>query len=319
MDCQEDSFELTLLNDETDVKRFDDFDFDSELLDSFLKVRSLLQVLSVLFSSRCLENDVYIVVTETFHFAGTNFATTEKSQSSTGKIKVKKIASGKIVKKSTASRGRRTADEIVADLPMQDAKLYAFPSFDRSDALIYFASTYSRLKNSGDNVTLSKLLLDRCAKGCSVELSHNANDSVTAARYLQLSDLTDILHPDSVCCMHSTKVVGNQIKSVIYFKFTDIPEMHDYAHLIVTDPLFRSFFVGKRKDILKKRFMLTDSNLLEGDKAKVNDLVEAGEEFQVYGHCEFNLTIDENTKKIVNMQYLVNMTSVAHNGEQYVL
>jgi len=245
----------------------------------------------------------------------------EESDTSTRKIKVKKSTSSKLVKKIAAQRTKKDPEELIGDLPVPEAKLFAFPSFDRSDALIYFASTYSRLKNSGDTITLSKLLLNRCAKNCTVMLSHNSHDAVSAARYLELSDITDVLHPDSVCCMHSTKVIGNQIKSVIYFKFTDIPEMHEHANFIVSDPLFRSFFVGKRKDILMKRFGFCTAPKLDdaGDRAKVYDLVESEQEFQVYGHCEFNLTIDEHTKKIVGMQYLTSLDSVGHDGKMYVL
>ena len=260
-----------------------------------------------------------LLCSPTFHatFAGISSFVDTSSEPSR-KNKPKKSTSNKLVKKITTQRPRKVLEDYIADMPLPDAKLFAFPSFDRSDALIYFASTYSRLKNSGDTLTMSKLLLNRCAKNCTVMLSHNANDSVSAARYLELSDITDILHPDSVCCMHSTKVIGNQIKSIIYFKFTDIPAMHEHANLIVSDPLFRSFFVGKRKDVLKKRFGMS-CGMQQGDRARVYELVESEEEFQVYGHCEFNLTIDEHTKKIVSMQYLTSLDSVGHDGKQYIL
>ncbi len=126
-------------------------------------------------------------------------------------------------------------------------KLYSFPNFDRSDAKIYFPSTLARFSNSGDVDGFNKYMLQHCHKNCEVGISKFPLVNVSLERYMGLFDLTKTFHPDSMCCMHSTNVLDNTIHAVLYFKYTDIPEMYEHARAIVpSDPFFQKVFVGNR-------------------------------------------------------------------------
>lgn len=209
---------------------------------------------------------------------------------------------------STALKKRRRRGEVYLS-----ARLFAFPTYDKSDAMLYLPSTYAKLVNSGELDELAKLMKNYCQKDCNVCLHPLFN--VTVPHYLQILELVNVLHPDSVMCMHSTKVVGNQIQAVLYHKHTDSPEMHHYADIVVNDPDFKYYFVGSRIDILRRNFRLSAM-----DAERRNEILSVlylEEEFQVYGRVDLTITFDETSKKIVDMQYFNSYTSICYNGVQY--
>ena len=224
-------------------------------------------------------------------------------KSSASKI-VKKIANTDIISKM-----------MVPAKPAPDMKLYAFPSFDKSNSMVYFASTYARLLNSGELDELSRVIKSYCIKDCEVKLHETL--VVSLMQYVDLLSISNIFHPDSVCCMHSTKVVDNQIKSVLYFKYTDVPEMYTYAETVCTDPAYNWVYVGKRKNILRRNLEL--DRQAEDKQRAIYDLIERDEQVQVYGKVLLTLTFDQYTKKIQHVRYDSKYTSVAHKNEHILL
>lgn len=214
----------------------------------------------------------------------------------------------KITTESTALRKRRRKGEEY--LP---SRLVAFPIYDKSDAMLYLPSTYARLVNSGELDELAKLMKGYCQKDCNVCLHPLFN--VTVPHYLQILEFVNMLHPDSVMCMHSTRVVGNQIQAVLYHKHTDAPEMHHFADSIVNDPSFKYYFVGPRIDILKRNFKI--ATMKPEKRNEILSVLYLEEEFEVYGKVDLTITFDETSKKIVDMQYFNSYTSICHDGVQY--
>eukprot|EP00598_Pedospumella_elongata_P006564 CAMPEP_0184973404 /NCGR_PEP_ID=MMETSP1098-20130426/5201_1 /TAXON_ID=89044 /ORGANISM="Spumella elongata, Strain CCAP 955/1" /LENGTH=304 /DNA_ID=CAMNT_0027495857 /DNA_START=95 /DNA_END=1009 /DNA_ORIENTATION=- len=196
-------------------------------------------------------------------------------------------------------------------------KMCPFPVFDKSDAMLYLPSTMAKLANSGDIEKFTTLLRTHSDKNAKVILCNKTNLEMPVSKFLELVELVDDLYPDSMNCMHSTKVINNKIVAVMYYKYTDAPEIYEHTESMVTDPLFRTFFVGSRKEIVQRALQLHEkSETLQKD---INMLIDMQEELQMYGKSDLVMTFDAVSKKIMTYEYYSTATSVSHNGVQYNL
>jgi len=196
-------------------------------------------------------------------------------------------------------------------------KMCPFPVFDKSDAMLYLPSTMAKLANSGDIEKFTTLLRTHSDKNAKVILCNKTNLEMPVSKFLELVELVDDLYPDSMNCMHSTKVINNKIVAVMYYKYTDTPEIYEHTESMVTDPLFRTFFVGSRKEIVQRALQLhSKSETLQKD---INMLIDMQEELQMYGKSDLVMTFDPVSKKIMTYEYYSTATSVSHNGVQYNL
>lgn len=199
-------------------------------------------------------------------------------------------------------------------------KLYVFPSFDKSDAVVYLPSTLARLKNSGDTERILKLVKRHCSKDCAVILGRNTEMTISMDLFMGLVDCGAVLYPDAISCMHTTRVVENKILATMYYKYTDYPAISECAKLlprVANDPFCLAAFAGARKEALTLKLKLDDQ--LEDVRDAVLDLLDREQEFQVYGKEELIFTIDPFSKKIISYQSLNTMLSVSYNGVQYNL
>lgn len=226
------------------------------------------------------------------------------------KRKPRKSSAAKSVSKVSSAEMVVTKKSETADAPR--LKWYVFPSFDRSDSTIYFASSFARMTNSGDEEGLGKLITNHCAKDTMVVLREDF--SVPLAMYIGMLNTINLIHPDSVCCMHSTWIDGNKIHAVLYSKTTDSAEMYDHRASIV-EPRFAPFFVGKRKDLFIRNMGL--HSLDEGIRNPILKLLDLNVDFQIYSKIDITLTLHDRTKKIVDFSYSVNATSIFYDGVHY--
>jgi len=194
-------------------------------------------------------------------------------------------------------------------------KWFAFPSFDKSDSMIYFPCTFARLINSGDTPKLRSFLKLHTMKGCEVSLSRDEDFAISLARFSTMMETTDIAQPDIVVCMHTTKVEANSIRAVLYFKYTDAPEMYDYLDNFISDPLLKAIYTGKRKDVLTHNLQLKQLSMEKQEE--IYSIIDLNEDLQVYGKMELELTVDDKTKKITKFQYIGRLNSICHNGTMY--
>jgi hypothetical protein len=192
----------------------------------------------------------------------------------------------------------------------------SFPSFDKSDATIYFASSFARLMNSGDEVGLSKLITSHCAKDLTVNLTKDGFFA-PVSQYIDMLSISSALQPDSVMCMNSTKVVDNKIFAVLLQKYTDVAEMYRVSNCIVTDSKYKPLFVGERKFIFSRRFSLDKRDTSK--RQLILDFLDRNVDLQIYNRIDVVLTLHEHTKKIIHYDYLTTSTSVCYNGVHYTL
>ena len=199
--------------------------------------------------------------------------------------------------------------------PTEPLKWNVFRSFEKSDALLHFPSTFARLSNSGEGPLLGKLVKAYCTKNCKISLPNEVTISV--AQFVDFLSFSDLLFPDSMTFMHTTEIANNQIDALFYFKYTDTEDMHTHADAVVQDPFFKTIFVGPRSSVLGN--MLSLDTRTEVVQHAVNTLVDLNSDLQIYGCLKWTITLDPVTKKFVSFNHLWSFTEVCCDNVRFKL
>ena len=187
-------------------------------------------------------------------------------------------------------------------------RLYAFPSFDRSDALLFLPTTMISLLNSYDIASVAKLLQSHLDKNCEVSILHLSEKAVSVNALIQFHSLLTDLHPDSLTCVHTTKVVENQIRAAIYTKFTANKTIYDSVARSTKDPLFVPMFGLQRGASIKRNLEI--ENRAEDEKTELIQIANTDADLLCYMHIEMVLTIDDFTKKVTHYACSCRITSL---------
>lgn len=180
-------------------------------------------------------------------------------------------------------------------------KFYAFPSFPVSDTMLFLPSAMAAYINSADSTSLTKLLLSHFDKECEVRINLLHDRVINTRRFIQFHDIMLDLHPDSIMCVHSTKVIGNELHAALYMKFTDCKVIYDSVARRVTDPTLQTLFgPGREKCFMHE---LTLNNASGDEKKEYAAFIHGESDFVVYVRLDMVLTIDESSRKI--SQYLI--------------
>lgn len=109
-------------------------------------------------------------------------------------------------------------------------------------------------------------------------------------------ELSHDVHPDTVCCVHTTKVVGNQIQAHMYFKYTENRALRRAVENSTRDTSALRLCPTPQSDT-EHLLQHIASKPLEEQLALL-EIVENAEEIAVYGVSRLTLTFDDFTKKI---------------------
>ena len=185
--------------------------------------------------------------------------------------------------------------------------LYAFPSFDKCDSLLYFPSTFTRHLNSSDFKSLSKLFSNYLDKNCDINMLR-IPIKPTVTNFTAFLEATNDLHPDQTMCVHTTKVIENQIRATIYSKFTECRAIYTAMQRTVQSEVQESLIKAAHPDNIKAR--LEGEDLTQEFKDNVVSLIEKGDDVVVYVKCDMVLTLDELSKKVVSLMFDATLTDV---------
>lgn len=191
--------------------------------------------------------------------------------------------------------------------------LYAFPSFDKSDALIYLPTTLTRHMNSGDSDATAKLILSHLDKNCMIDLAHYPRSFLNAKSFVKMLDLITDLYPDSIICAQQTKVDGNRISASLFAKFTDNRLVYDSVRKNLQDPAMCLLFGLPREEKLRKT--LQDEPRPEEESRQILTFAESDQDLLVYVHVELTMTVDDLTKKVSEFCVSSRRTSMHLVGE----
>jgi hypothetical protein len=179
-------------------------------------------------------------------------------------------------------------------------KLYVFPSFHKCDSLANFPSSFARCLNSGDFVDLTKLFSSYVDKDCAIKMNCGNTGTLTSRDFVSVFEIADSLHPDSVACVHSTKVEANIIASTMYFKFTDNQFLNQAVARSIKGDMLPEF--REHRKIRYERHI--GPGLSSKERRNVDAILGSDEDIVVYGTTNFNLKVDPETKKIVNIEFI---------------
>ena len=186
--------------------------------------------------------------------------------------------------------------------------LYAFPSFDKSDALIFLPTSLSRHMNSGDTEATSKLILSHLDRDCLINLEHYQPGLLNTKSFVKMLDLITNLHPDSIMCAQGIKVDGNQISASLFAKFTDNKVIYESVRSTLKDPALRAVFGFPRA--VKVRKSLENAPRGEEESQQIITFADSDEDLLVYVHVELTMTVDELTKKVSKFYVTSRLTSM---------
>lgn len=189
-------------------------------------------------------------------------------------------------------------------------KLYAFPTFAVSDALLFLPSAMASYINSADHDAFSRLLWSHLDKDCEIKINLLQDKVLNTRRFLKFHDLMTDLHPDSIMCVHSSKFVNNQLCASIYLKFTDSKVIYESVAKTVTDPVLRGMLGAQRASCLLHRSSIRNSHADADVKDEFSAFVAGDADFVVYVRIDMVLTIDETSKKVTCYELKGQVTSM---------
>lgn len=190
----------------------------------------------------------------------------------------------------------------------QGAVLYAFPSFDKCDSLVFLPSTLSKYINCADFSAVSDLFRTHTSKDCQVVMMSMLNMDVPT--FVRLYELAGDLYPDTLTCVHSTKVVDNVIQANMYTKYTDCPAIFEgVSQRRAKDELYKSLCMApERVERYQAKILPHGRSTKEIRKILAPATLDTN--LIAYANLTMNFTFDDATRKITKIEYVYDLTSL---------
>lgn len=158
----------------------------------------------------------------------------------------------------------------------------------------------TRFLNSGDMRSLSKLFCTHIDRNCDVMMTRCFTEIKSASQLFKSLQFTSELHPDRIMCVHTTKVIGNQLHTSIYLKYTDARTIYDFEASSASK-LRGNFMLSRdRAEDLRLR-LEEDEALTTQEKRAYVALAHTSSDFVVYVQLDMVFTFDYMTNKIVKL------------------
>lgn len=197
-------------------------------------------------------------------------------------------------------------------LTTTDTNLYAFPRFNKCDALLYFPSTMASYINSGDHVSLSELLVSQLHNNCPIQMMPFSLNLLPST-FLEFTSFLNEVFPDVIMCMHFTRVVDDEVRSKLYFKATSNRVLYESVTRAMSGSPFAALFPASRSDHLKLRF--DGPSKPAEERLALSRLIDADEDVLMYGSIDFRLLIDEHTRKVKALKFDTQLTSFKRGSD----
>lgn len=205
----------------------------------------------------------------------------------------------KVAKRKRSLGRRRRSDAVVPNMSRRakHSILVAFPSFDKCDSLIFFASTLSRLSNSGDMTGVNNLFRSRFARGCHLTFMGRKFDLVGCE---QLFKMFEEMYPDYLECVSDTKVDGRTIVSTTVSKCTSSNTLYKAILPQLGGTQLQAMLPASRGTYLRN-FQFIDEATREAFVQ--SDLPDSDLDFIIYGTMQLTTTVDATRGKITHLEF----------------
>jgi len=189
----------------------------------------------------------------------------------------------------------------------RDMTLYAFPSFDRCDSLLFFPSTLARHMNSGDIPAIVKLFEAHFDPSCTVVGRRGGYKGLNIPALTQKMQLMEELQPDRITCIRSTKVSNNVIKAVGFTKYTKCKDIDNAVLRVLRGANILTCDYSWQEHMRRK---LDREDRPAQEKDQILSMVVRDCDLVVYSRIEMVLTIDDRTKKVKQFDFSFSVTSM---------
>ena len=191
----------------------------------------------------------------------------------------------------------------------RDTMLYAFPSYDSCDSLLFFPTRLSKHLNSGDIPSVAKMFAAHFDKSCCINMFMGKiqQDNLTADAVVRAYEISNLLYPDKISCIRSTQVNGNEIKALGFMKFTKSRALFNAVSNKDKEASFTTSFRKSWEEDLKYR---ETEEPLQEEKEKLIALLGTGCDLVVFCRFEMTIVIDAMTNKIKSWQVTGGTTSI---------
>jgi hypothetical protein len=223
-----------------------------------------------------------------------------------------KVAALKRKRKGPVSKYARVAKEPLRVMKAPNlsrsrtAALVAFPTFDKCDSLVFFASTMARCLNAADFPALRKHMAYHFDKNCLVVYKGMPLNVDTLLKRLELN--TE-LHPDMLMCARHSKVVDDRIEAKLYAKFTDIPSLYEPLTRSLRGTSDQDYLSEPREKHLKTK-LNGHENFTRSERESMSRLIDLREHLTMYMTMHLSLRFNPRTHKVVAMETQFEFTSI---------
>ena len=167
----------------------------------------------------------------------------------------------------------------------------------------------ARHLNSGDITALTKVLHSHLDKNCDFGMSSCFSTVTTTQQLIRTYELMQDLQPDRIMCVHTTKVVENQIMATIYIKFTDCKAVYDRFSTSAAHCKHGGLMTGNRAADFRRRLAI-DPKLPNELKEEYMLLTETADDFLLYITLDMVFTFDDVSKKVTKWSCDGNLSSM---------
>lgn len=190
-----------------------------------------------------------------------------------------------------------------------ELKLICFPEIDKRDSLTYFPYIFVKLLNNGDQKSLKKFMLSYLDRSCVISLdSLGTYQQLSCQQMLEMYAVTNEIHPDSVSCVHTTRLLENAIEAMIYYKYTDSVALSQSIAKTSSDPFVQRIAANSRGDGLVKRMNLEDKSQQEREQMTL--LAQSDDDdLTIYGKMTLRVTFDVYSKKVIRFETVSDVIS----------
>lgn len=189
--------------------------------------------------------------------------------------------------------------------------LYAFPSYDKCDSLLYFPNALSRCVNTADFKELSKLFGTHLERNCDitvVERKPQPNWLVGLFRFM------NEIYPDLVLCVSNTTVVENRIYATVHAKYTECQAIINSVRRQAPrlQPMEQLFLGAISDENLKER--LKKQPIPESEKERIGKLMDERTDVVIYLKVNVTIAFDNLTRKITELHFGEQLTTVQRSA-----
>jgi hypothetical protein len=152
-------------------------------------------------------------------------------------------------------------------------------------------------------------------KGCRVRFCGMDDGQWTYHRIVEMFQFANEVHPDSLMCVHNTKVEDNQISSAMYFKYTDCKRLNDSLRRTIRDPMILHMITTRDNKLIES--IAANAKMQDEERRRLSLLIDSEEDLVMYGRMDLQLTFDAYSKKVTGLSFVAHLTSAVvcpHSG-----